>query len=89
MFSNLKKTSNYETLFTSPLKYMLDIDQLNEITPYIDGGLTYGITKAWADALRSHKVTCDERVGNKNYIYHNQVFSFNCFTKMFNFIAAW
>lgn len=27
--------------------------QLNEITPWLDGGLTYGITKAWADALRS------------------------------------
>ncbi|CAB3380635.1 Hypothetical predicted protein [Cloeon dipterum] len=26
--------------------------QLNEITPYIDGGLTYGVTKAWADQLR-------------------------------------
>ncbi|XP_059487238.1 dual oxidase 2-like [Neocloeon triangulifer] len=26
--------------------------QLNEITPYIDGGLTYGTTKAWADQLR-------------------------------------
>ncbi|XP_078589015.1 dual oxidase 2-like [Branchiostoma floridae x Branchiostoma japonicum] len=26
--------------------------QLNEITPYLDGGLMYGVTKAWADALR-------------------------------------
>lgn len=26
--------------------------QLNEITPYIDGGLFYGITKQWADTLR-------------------------------------
>ncbi|XP_014663461.1 PREDICTED: dual oxidase 2-like [Priapulus caudatus] len=26
--------------------------QLNEITPYMDGGLTYGVTKAWADSLR-------------------------------------
>jgi len=28
--------------------------QLNEITPWFDGGLMYGITKAWADALRSY-----------------------------------
>ncbi len=27
--------------------------QLNEITPWLDGGLMYGVTKAWADALRS------------------------------------
>ncbi|XP_043197071.1 dual oxidase 2-like [Amphibalanus amphitrite] len=27
--------------------------QLNEITPWLDGGLTYGTTKAWADVLRS------------------------------------
>jgi dual oxidase len=27
--------------------------QLNEITPYIDGGLFYGPVKAWSDALRS------------------------------------
>ena len=27
--------------------------QLNEITPWLDGGLMYGVTKAWADTLRS------------------------------------
>eukprot|EP00181_Compsopogon_caeruleus_P004607 CAMPEP_0184686720 /NCGR_PEP_ID=MMETSP0312-20130426/23740_1 /TAXON_ID=31354 /ORGANISM="Compsopogon coeruleus, Strain SAG 36.94" /LENGTH=346 /DNA_ID=CAMNT_0027142135 /DNA_START=327 /DNA_END=1364 /DNA_ORIENTATION=+ len=27
--------------------------QLNEITPWIDGGLTYGFAKAWSDALRA------------------------------------
>ncbi|XP_067938007.1 dual oxidase 2-like [Watersipora subatra] len=27
-------------------------EQLNEITPWIDGGLMYGIGKTWADALR-------------------------------------
>ena len=26
---------------------------LNEITPWLDGGLMYGVTKAWADALRT------------------------------------
>ena len=29
--------------------------QLNEITPWLDGGLHYGVTKAWADALRAHE----------------------------------
>ncbi|XP_006818582.2 dual oxidase-like, partial [Saccoglossus kowalevskii] len=28
-------------------------EQMNEITPWIDGGLVYGISKAWTDALRS------------------------------------
>nr|AXN93676.1 dual oxidase [Scylla paramamosain] len=27
--------------------------QLNEITPYLDGGLVYGTSKAWADMLRT------------------------------------
>lgn len=27
--------------------------QINEITPWIDGGLTYGTSKTWADTLRS------------------------------------
>lgn len=26
--------------------------QLNEITPWLDGGLIYGTTKAWSDHLR-------------------------------------
>lgn len=29
--------------------------QLNEITPWIDGGLTYGTSKAWSDQLRLYK----------------------------------
>ncbi|XP_046428297.1 dual oxidase-like [Neodiprion fabricii] len=29
--------------------------QLNEITPYLDGGLIYGTTKAWSDVLRTNK----------------------------------
>lgn len=29
------------------------MSQLNEITPWIDGGLMYGVGKTWADALRS------------------------------------
>ncbi|XP_077997407.1 dual oxidase 1-like [Glandiceps talaboti] len=28
-------------------------EQINEITPWIDGGLVYGISKAWTDALRT------------------------------------
>ncbi|GLV42469.1 Dual oxidase [Carabus blaptoides fortunei] len=28
--------------------------QLNEITPYLDGGLIYGTTKAWSDYLRKY-----------------------------------
>lgn len=29
--------------------------QLNEITPYFDGGLVYGSTKSWSDYLRKYK----------------------------------
>jgi dual oxidase len=29
--------------------------QLNEVTPWIDGGLTYGTSKGWSDTLRSFK----------------------------------
>ncbi|KAL3182087.1 hypothetical protein MRX96_010000 [Rhipicephalus microplus] len=29
--------------------------QINEITPWIDGGLTYGTSKTWADTLRSFR----------------------------------
>ncbi|KAJ3340743.1 Dual oxidase 1 [Gonapodya sp. JEL0774] len=28
--------------------------QINEITPWIDGGLVYGTARAWSDALRTH-----------------------------------
>lgn len=27
--------------------------QLNEITPFLDGGLIYGTSKAWSDILRT------------------------------------
>lgn len=27
---------------------------MNEITPYLDGGLFYGITKQWSDQLRTY-----------------------------------
>ncbi|KAH7962521.1 hypothetical protein HPB52_016680 [Rhipicephalus sanguineus] len=29
--------------------------QINEITPWIDGGLTYGTSKTWADTLRAFR----------------------------------
>ena len=34
---------------------------MNEITPWIDGGLTYGVSKAWADGLRLFRSECPER----------------------------
>ena len=37
---------------------------MNEITPFIDGGLTYGVSKAWADGLRLLRSTCPERDPN-------------------------
>ena len=36
---------------------------MNEITPWLDGGLTYGVSKAWADGLRLFKDNCPERDG--------------------------
>ncbi|XP_077966931.1 dual oxidase 2-like [Styela clava] len=40
--------------------------QLNEITAFIDGGLTYGVSKAWADALRLLKDKCIDRNASTN-----------------------
>lgn len=41
--------------FVNFLGFMLTFlpPQLNEITPYIDGGLVYGVAKAWTDTLRA------------------------------------
>ena len=42
---------------------------MNEITPWIDGGLTYGVSKAWADGLRLLKTNCPERdPSHPNYV---------------------
>jgi dual oxidase len=44
-------------------------EQLNEITPWIDGGLIYGVAKVWADALRSFKngtLACDTKNGEED-----------------------
>ncbi|XP_046845729.1 dual oxidase 2-like isoform X2 [Xenia sp. Carnegie-2017] len=38
--------------------------QLNEITPWLDGGLMYGVAKAWADALRSFQ---DGKLAHSKY----------------------
>ena len=35
--------------------------QMNEITPWIDGSLTYGVSKAWANSLRLFRSECPER----------------------------
>lgn len=43
--------SSYMACFTI---FVMAFLQINEITPYLDGGLFYGVTKAWADALRSY-----------------------------------
>ena len=34
---------------------------MNEITPWIDGGLTYGVSKAWSDGLRLFESNCPDR----------------------------
>ena len=41
-------------VFRKPFPHKLLI-QINEHTPWIDGGIIYGTTKAWADNLRSFK----------------------------------
>lgn len=42
-------------VYNSCLYVFLISAQLNEITPYIDGNLMYGVTKQWADQLRKYK----------------------------------
>ena len=45
--------------------------QMNEITPWIDGGLTYGVSKAWADGLRLFRSNCPERdPSHPNHVPH-------------------
>ena len=41
---------------------------MNEITPWIDGGLTYGVSKAWADGLRLLKKDCPDRAAGNNIL---------------------
>uniref|UniRef100_H2Z325 NAD(P)H oxidase (H2O2-forming) n=1 Tax=Ciona savignyi TaxID=51511 RepID=H2Z325_CIOSA len=48
---NIRLIASY-TLPRRPSINIIRTPQLNEITPFIDGGLTYGINKAWSDALR-------------------------------------
>lgn len=45
--------------------------QLNEITPWIDGGLMYGTSKAWADALRSF--VNGTLAGSSEYPAYNEI----------------
>ena len=42
--------------------------QMNEITAFIDGGLTYGVNKAWADGLRLLKKECPERLNDNSIL---------------------
>lgn len=42
---------------------------MNEITPYLDGGLIYGITKQWSDELRTNdagKIDDDGKLASSN-----------------------
>nr|XP_022914641.1 dual oxidase-like [Onthophagus taurus] len=41
--------------------------QLNEITPFLDGGLMYGITKQWADQLRTYSDGTIDKDGKLAY----------------------
>ena len=47
--------SIFFSLFMRIIKIFDYSEQLNEISSYIDGSLTYGPNKAWTDVLRSFK----------------------------------
>ncbi|XP_071952320.1 dual oxidase 1-like [Antedon mediterranea] len=47
--------------------------QLNEVTPYLDGGLIYGTSKAWADALREFHGGRLSRSHRGNYPHENDI----------------
>lgn len=49
----MKLLSRIRVNFFTLCKFLHYVLQLNEITPWIDGGLVYGTAKGWADVLRT------------------------------------
>ncbi|XP_033120692.1 dual oxidase-like isoform X2 [Anneissia japonica] len=47
--------------------------QLNEVTPFLDGGLIYGTSKAWADALREFEGGRLTKSSRGNYPQENDI----------------